>query len=166
MLIPFPVVFLTTAFATDVAYWITRGPTWATASMWLLGAGVIMALVAALFGFTDFFGSDQIRRLTDAGLHMAGNLIAVVLAAINWHLRFASNDPATVVLSAGIWLSLVTVLLLLFNGWKGWELVHHHHVGVADVVASERESVTRVKQQPIGREQGRNRRKDCQQDKK
>ena len=79
-----------------------------------------MALVAALFGFTDFFGSDQIRRLTDAGLHMAGNLIAVVLAAINWYLRFASNDPATVVLSAGIWLSLVTVLLLLFNGWKGW----------------------------------------------
>ncbi len=54
MLIPFPVVFLTTAFATDIAYWITGGPTWATASMWLLGAGVIMALVA-LFGFADFF---------------------------------------------------------------------------------------------------------------
>ena len=77
-------------------------------------------------------------------LLMAGNLIAVVLAAINWYLRFASNDPATVVLSAGIWLSLVTVLLLLFNGWKGWELVYHHHVGVADVVASERESMTRA----------------------
>jgi len=75
---------------------------------------------------------------------MAGNLIAVVLAAINWYLRFASNDPATVVLSAGIWLSLVTVLLLLFNGWKGWELVYHHHVGVADVVASERKSMTRA----------------------
>jgi uncharacterized membrane protein len=25
--------------------------------MWLLGAGVIMALVAAVFGFTDFFGA-------------------------------------------------------------------------------------------------------------
>jgi len=139
MLIPFPVVFLTTAFATDIAYWITRGPTWATASMWLLGAGVLMALVAALFGFADFFGSERIRALNDAWLHMGGNLLAVILAVINWYLRFASTNPARPVLSAGIWVSLVTVLLLLFNGWKGWELVYRHHVGVADAAASERE---------------------------
>jgi hypothetical protein len=50
-------------------------------------AGAIMALVAAVFGFTDFFGSERVRGLTDAWLHMAGNLIAVVLAAINWYLR-------------------------------------------------------------------------------
>jgi hypothetical protein len=24
-------------------------------------------------------------------------------------------------------------MLLLFNSWKGWELVYRHHVGVADV---------------------------------
>jgi uncharacterized membrane protein len=131
MLIPFPVVFLVTAFATDIAFWITGGAVWATASMWLLGAGVIMALVAAVFGFTDFFGSEQVRNLTDAWLHMAGNLIAVVLAAINWYLRY-STDPTTGVFPAGFWISLATVLLLLFNGWKGWELVYRHHVGVAD----------------------------------
>ena len=33
---------------------------------------------------------------------------------------------------SGIWLSLVVVLLLLFNGWQGWELVYRHRVGVAD----------------------------------
>jgi uncharacterized membrane protein len=87
-------------------------------------------LVAAVFGFADFFGSGRIRELNDAWLHMGGNLLAVVAAAINWYLRFASTDPGRAVLSAGIWVSLVTVLLLVFNGWKGWELVYRHHVGV------------------------------------
>jgi uncharacterized membrane protein len=141
MLIPFPVVFLVTALATDIAFWITGGAAWATASMWLLGAGVIMALVAAVFGFTDFLGSGQIRELTDAWLHMAGNLIAVVLAAINWYLRYGT-EPTTGVFPAGFWLSLVTVLLLLFNGWKGWELVYRHHVGVADEAATRQPSAT------------------------
>jgi uncharacterized membrane protein len=36
------------------------------------------------------------------------------------------------VLPWGIWISLATVLLLLFNGWKGWEMVYRHHVGVSD----------------------------------
>ena len=34
--------------------------------------------------------------------------------------------------SACLWLSLVVTLLLLFNGWKGWELVYLHHVAVSD----------------------------------
>src|SRR6476646_3347408 len=80
MLIPFPIVFLVTAFVTDLAFWRTGDATWATVSMWLLGAGIIMALVAALFGFIDFLGDQQIRNTTDAWLHMGGNLIAVVLA--------------------------------------------------------------------------------------
>jgi hypothetical protein len=59
-----------------------------------------MALVAAVFGFADFFGSGRIRELNDAWLHMGGNLLAVVLAAVNRYLRFASTDPAGVALSA------------------------------------------------------------------
>jgi uncharacterized membrane protein len=141
MLIPFPVVFLVTAFATDIAFWITGGAVWATASMWLLGAGIIMALVAAVFGFTDFLGSEQIRNLTDSWLHMAGNLVAVVLAIINWFLRY-STEPTTGVFPAGFWISLATVLLLLFNGWKGWELVYRHHVGVSDQAAPSQPTAT------------------------
>lgn len=139
MLISFPIVFLVTAFATDIAFWITNGAVWATASMWLLGAGVIMALVAALFGFTDFLGSERVRNLTDAWLHMAGNLVAVLLAAINWYLRY-STAPG--VFPAGFWISLATVLLLLFNGWKGWELVYRHHVGVADEASPSQPAAT------------------------
>jgi uncharacterized membrane protein len=119
------------ALVADVVFWTTGYEIWATVSQWLLGFGVIMALVAALFGFTDFFGDRRIRDLSDAWQHMIGNLIAVVLALINWYLRYKSGASAGV-FPVGIWLSLATVLLLLFNGWKGWEMVYRHHVGVAD----------------------------------
>jgi uncharacterized membrane protein len=132
MLIPFPVAFLVTALVTDIAAWQTGNAMWATASMWLIGAGIVMALLAALFGFTDFFGEQRIRALGDAWQHMIGNLIAVVLALINFYIRY-KNGAVAGATGAGIWLSLATVLLLLFNGWKGWEMVYRHHVGVSDV---------------------------------
>jgi uncharacterized membrane protein len=132
MLISFPVVFLVTAFVTDLVFWTTGNANWATASMWFLGAGVVMALVAALAGFTDFFADVRIREIGDAWQHMIGNLIAVVLALINWYIRYRSGAAAGV-FPWGIWISLITVLLLLFNGWKGGELVYRHHVGVSGV---------------------------------
>jgi uncharacterized membrane protein len=131
MLIPFPIAFLVTAFATDLAFWLTQDVIWATASMWLLGGGVVMGLLAALFGFTDFLGDVRIRNLNAAWQHMMGNLVAVVLALINWLIRYTAGAAAGV-LPWGIWLSLAVVLLLLFNGWKGWEMVYRHHVGIAD----------------------------------
>ena len=90
-----------------------------------------MALVAALFGFTDFFGDARIRVITDAWQHMIGNLIAVVLALVDWYIRFRFGTGAGV--PSGIWISLITVLLLLlFHGWKGWEMVYRHQIGVSD----------------------------------
>jgi len=88
MLIPFPVVFLVTALVSDFVFWATDYEIWATASMWFLGAGIVMALVAALFGFTDFFGDSRIRDISDAWQHLIGNLVAVVLAFINWFIRY------------------------------------------------------------------------------
>jgi uncharacterized membrane protein len=96
MLIPFPIAFLVTAFATDLAFWLTQDVIWATASMWLLGGGVVMGLLAALFGFTDFLGDVRIRNLNAAWQHMMGNLVAVVLALINWLIRYTAGAAAGV----------------------------------------------------------------------
>jgi uncharacterized membrane protein len=131
MLVPFPIAFLVTAFVTDMVYLRTGSVGWATASMWLLGAGIAMALLAAVMGFTDFFGERRIRSLRDAWLHMLGNLTAVAVAAVNFYLR-ATGGAADAIAPAGVVLSGVVVLLLLFNGWMGWALVYRHHVGIAD----------------------------------
>ena len=131
MLIPFPVAFLVTALVTDLAFIGTSNSFWAKASMWLLGAGVVMALLAAAAGFIDFFGERRIRALNDAWYHMIGNLTAVIIALVNFLLRYNQGAEAAIK-PWGCILSLVVVGILLFKGWKGWGMVYSHHVAVLD----------------------------------
>lgn len=130
MLIPFPVAFLVGAFAVDLAYWGTRNPFWAEASLWLIGAAIVMALLAAIAGFTDFLGESRIRELNDAWYHMVGNLGAVVIAAVNFFYCYTQGEAA--ILPWGLVMSFVIVGILLFTGWKGWEMVYRHRVGIAN----------------------------------
>jgi uncharacterized membrane protein len=130
MLIPFPIAFFVSAFLCDLAFWRSMNPEWATASLWLLGAGLIMAALAALAGLTDFLGDPRIRALHDAWLHAGGNVLAVLIELYNWYSRYEHGTEA--VLPTGLILSLVVVCILLFTGWKGWEMVYRHRVGIAD----------------------------------
>lgn len=130
MLVPFPIAFFVSAFVADLAFIANGEPGWATASMWLLGAGLVTAALAAAAGLTDYLGDKRISSLRDAQMHMIGNVTAVVLEAVNLFLRYSGGSD--VVGSTGVILSAVVVLLLLFTGWKGGELVFRHRVGVAD----------------------------------
>jgi uncharacterized membrane protein len=131
MLIPFPVAFLVGTLASDLAFWGTRNPFFAQASMWLVGAGIVMALVAALAGFTDFLGEGRIRSLNAAWYHMLGNLTVVVIAIGSFLLRYMQGAEAAI-LPWGLVLSFVVTGMLLFTGWMGWEMVYRHRVGVVD----------------------------------
>ena len=130
MLIPFPIAFLTATLVCDILFWQTGNGAWSTASLYLLGAGIIMAILAALAGFTDFLGDGRVRSLSAAWHHMLGNVVVVVLALINWYRRYAGGEGA--VLPWGLVLSTLIVLLLLYNGWRGWEMVYRHRVGVEE----------------------------------
>ena len=130
MLIPFPVAFFVSTFLCDLAYWKTSNAMWSTASLWLLGAGLIMAAAAAVVGLIDVLGEQRIRELNDVWLHAGGNVVVVVIELYNWYSRYQSGTVAVV--PTGLVLSLIVVLLLLFTGWKGWEMVYRHRVGVAD----------------------------------
>ena len=132
MLIPFPVACFVLAFISDLAFWRTSNDFWANASLWLLGVGLIMAALAAVTGLIDVLGDDRIRNLSDAWLHAGGNVVAVVIELYNWYSRFAHGNAAIV--PTGLILSLIVVLILLFTGWKGWEMVYRHRVGVADQI--------------------------------
>jgi uncharacterized membrane protein len=111
-------------------FWRTGNLGWATASLWLLGAALVMAALAALAGLTDFLGEVRIRQLSTAWLHMIGNVVAVLLSAVNWYLRFDGGETA--VLPTGILISLLVVLILVYTGWQGGKLVFVGRVGVAD----------------------------------
>jgi uncharacterized membrane protein len=130
MIIPFPIAFFVSAFVTDLVFLSNGDRNWAMASYWLLGAGLVTAALAALLGLTDFLGDRRIRALRPAWLHMIGNVIAVLLEAVNFYLRWSQGREEA--MSTGVVLSGVVVVLLLFNGWMGWELVYRGRVGVHD----------------------------------
>jgi uncharacterized membrane protein len=131
MIVPFPIVFLVSALVTDLVYLNTGSPGWATASMWLLGAGIAMALLAAALGLTDLLGDRRVRSLRQAWMHGIGNVALVALAAVSFYLR-ATSGAEEAIAPVGVTLSFVTVLGLLVTGWLGGELVYRHGVGVED----------------------------------
>ncbi len=135
MLIPFPIAFLVTTLVADLAYWGTGNSIWATAALWLVGAGVVMALLAAVAGFVDFVSEPRIRALSDSWQHFLGNLLAVAISVFNWYWHLGG---AAAVLPWGLVLSAIVVCILLFTGWKGWEMVYRAHVGVADATPETR----------------------------
>ena len=129
MLIPFPIVCFIGTFVTDVVYSRNGDSGWATASHWLLIIGLVMAALAAVTGLTDYLGDERLRRLSDALKHMLANVTAVVLELVNLLLRLRNDE---FIASTGIYISGVVVLILLYSGWKGGELVFRHGVGVRD----------------------------------
>jgi uncharacterized membrane protein len=130
MLVLFPVAFFVATFGCDVGYWYSRSPIWVTAGIWLLGAGLVMAALAAVAGLIDFLGDARIRQLTDAWHHAIGNVVAVLISVVNFYWRYRYG--AAGILPAGLLMSLLVVVILLFTGWKGGELVFRHRVAVYD----------------------------------
>jgi uncharacterized membrane protein len=128
MLIPFPIVCFIGAFVTDIVYSRNLNPGWATASHWLLTVGLVMAALAAVAGLTDFFGDKRIQG-SDAIKHMLANVTAVVLELVNLLLRLGNPD---FIRSTGVYISGVVVLILIYSGWKGGDLVFRHGIGVRD----------------------------------
>jgi uncharacterized membrane protein len=130
MLVPFPIACFVGALLTDIAYWRTAEMMWADFSAWLVTVGVIMGILAAIAGLTDFLGSRLVRAQTPAWPHFLGNLVALILAIVNMFVH--TRDAWTSIVPWGLILSAVVVLILLVTGWLGWAMVYRHHVGVAE----------------------------------
>lgn len=55
-----------------------------------------------------------------------------MLKVVNLILRLKSTDSIG---SMGVYISVVVVLILLYSGWKGGDLVYRHGMGVNDTNA-------------------------------
>lgn len=131
MLIPFPVACFVLTLFCDIYYFSVGDTTWVLASQWLLGAGLIMAALAAVAGLTDFLGERRIRKLRASWWHMGGNVAAVLISLYNFFMREVDGAAAGLPVT-GIVLSAIVVAILLVTGWLGWQMVYRDRVGVAD----------------------------------
>jgi uncharacterized membrane protein len=130
MLIVFPLGLLATAVVFDVISLVTDDPTWTQAAYYMIGAGVIVGLIAAVPGTLDWLAIPRGTRAKRIGLiHGVGNVIVVGLFAASWFLR--QNDPALPPTGAVV-AGLLGAGIAVVTGWLGGELVDRLGVGVDD----------------------------------
>jgi uncharacterized membrane protein len=129
MLIVFPLGLLATAVIFDILYLATDNAALATVSYYMIAAGIVGGLLAAIFGLIDWLALPKNSRAKGIGLwHGIGNVVIVALFAVSWLLRGNNQnfvpDPFALLLSfAGVGLALITA-------WIGGELVYRLGVGV------------------------------------
>lgn len=129
MLIPFPLAFLVGGFVFDLIGALAGRPALWTTGYYLVIAGILTALLAAVPGFIDYFysvppNSSGKRRATR---HMIGNLTTVVIFAVAWVMRGGTDlAPGTLTLV----LEAVGTALLGVGGWLGGTLVSRNLISV------------------------------------
>ncbi|HEX8181208.1 MAG TPA: DUF2231 domain-containing protein [Pyrinomonadaceae bacterium] len=131
ILIVFPLGLLATSVIFDILYMATSNQQFPVVSYWMIAAGIIGGLVAAVPGFVDWLAIPKDTRAKRVGLiHAIGNDLVLILFAVSWWLRrgMPNQAPDTLALA----LAIVAVLLSLFTGWLGGELVERLAVGVHD----------------------------------
>jgi len=127
MLVTIPIGLWIFSFVCDLAFVFGRGaPVWSTVALYTMAGGIVGALAAAVFGFIDLLSLPPEPRRT-ALVHMTINLIVVVLYLVNfWFRRGTPDNPG-----GFVWLSLVSIGLLVVSGWLGGKLVYVLGVAVS-----------------------------------
>ena len=128
MLIPFPLGLLGTAVLFDVIDAIAGEPQLARAAYYMIAAGIISGLLAAIFGLIDWMAIPDGTRAKSVGVqHMGGNVVVLALFGLAWLLRRDEpHDPG----AFPIVLELAGGGLAAVTGWLGGELVDRMGVGV------------------------------------
>lgn len=129
---PMLVVFPLGLFATSLVFDLVRlgggGDSFSVAAFYMIAAGIVGGLAAAVFGLVDYLGIPKgTRAKTIGAVHGLANVVIVGLYLFSWGIRY--GDPAASN-GAAILLSGIAVLLALVSGWLGGELVDRLGVGV------------------------------------
>ncbi|MFL6173143.1 MAG: DUF2231 domain-containing protein [Marmoricola sp.] len=108
-----------------------REQSFAEGASWLIGIGIVGALLAAAFGLLDLLAIPRGTRAFKTGVtHLVINDVVVILFVVDFFVRRAQDHDH---FSTGAFvLSLVSVALLGVSGWLGGMLAYRYGVRVAD----------------------------------
>lgn len=128
ILVVFPLGVLSTAIVFDLVGLGSGHGGWHLIAYWMIAAGLIGGLAAAVFGVLDYRGIPNKTRAKSVGLwHGIGNAAVMVLFAASWVLR--RPEPASPGAFA-LALSFLGVGVAVIAGWLGGELVQRLGMGV------------------------------------
>jgi len=132
MLVHYPIALWTTAVITDVFFYFNRNGSLVLISKYLIAAGIIGALLAALAGIVDWTGIKDPAAKKTGNLHLFLNVSALLLFSVSLYLRMKNYGAPLVgnhlkvpfVISVAGWLDMIIAASL------GGKLVYHHRMGV------------------------------------
>lgn len=128
-LVALPIGAWISSVVLDVVSLSTDNAALAEASRWLIGIGIVTALLAAVFGLLDLSTIPRGTRAFRTGsIHAVLNVTAVLLFAVSLWTRAGEDGVPT----SGLVLSVIAVAILGASGWLGGELAYHYGVRVAD----------------------------------
>lgn len=132
MLVGIPIGLWVFSFACDLFYVFSPDTTlaWRTVALYCMAGGVVAALAAAVPGVIDLLSLPKEFAKTGM-IHAAINLVVVGIYAANLFFRWNTIDsepPPT----GPVWLSGITIVMLLVSGWLGGRMVHEMRVGVVE----------------------------------
>lgn len=108
---------LIAAFASDIMYSQNSLMQWSNASEWLIAAGLVLALIAAIVLLVEVLA----YRGRISWLDFVLLAVAAILSLVNAFVH--SRDAWTTVVPEGIWLSGISSLLLVIVGLRGWSAI-------------------------------------------
>ena len=130
MLIVFPLGLLTMSVIFDGIGLVSGNGHWHESAFWMIGAGVIGGLLAAVPGVIDWWAIPFGTRAKAVGMwHGLGNVAVTALFAIAWLLRRGQPSPVDPG-AIPIVLAFIAIGIAMVTGWLGGELVDRLGVGV------------------------------------
>jgi uncharacterized membrane protein len=134
ILVTLPIGAWVASVVFDVASKIDEdAPALVEGAYWLIGLGIVGALVAALFGLLDLLAIPRGTRAQRLGLvHLTLNLVTVAMFVGGFLWRRDSYDTASETSAAQLALSAGALVLLAVSGWIGGMLAYRFGVRVAN----------------------------------
>jgi uncharacterized membrane protein len=132
MLIPFPLALWVFSFIADLIYLWRGNPVWRDwIAFYALLAGIIGAVVAAVFGIIDWLSIKDRAVKKVADWHARLNVIALLIFAASFYLRTTGGSRMVGgSYTIPLVLSVLGVILITISGYLGGELVFRYGVAV------------------------------------
>lgn len=126
MIVPFPFVFLTGGWGFGVAGEISGNNDLKTVSRYLVPAGLVAGLLAAVPGIMDYLGSVPPKSSAKerATTHALLNVTSLALFSLGWLAGKTRNRYLPLTFES------VGVTTLSMAGWLGGTLVYRNQIGV------------------------------------
>lgn len=135
IVVVFPIAFLMSAPVTDAVFLWRGDAFWALMSFWLVTAGFVMGVLAAILGTADFILVREVRNHVAAWSHFIVAIMGLALAGTNSRMRW--EDPVEGALPWGLIVSAVTALIVAITGWLGGTLTFRHGIGTYEKIHRE-----------------------------